>query len=72
MGSAVIGALQNYSPKNQGEEIVKQLFNFEDKGGRLVSLRPEMTPSLARMIGARANGMSKPIRWFSIGENFPL
>lgn len=53
-----------------GEEIVTQLFNFEDRGGRPVTLRPEMTPSLARMIGAKANGMPKPIKWFNISECF--
>lgn len=53
-----------------GEEIVAQLFNFADRGGRLVALRPEMTPSLARMIGARAASLKRPIRWCNIGENF--
>lgn len=67
--SPVLEPLELFTEKS-GEEIVRQLFNFEDKGGRQVSLRPEMTPSLARMVGARANGMAKPIRWFSIGENF--
>ena len=51
-----------------GDEIVRQLFNFTDKGERAVTLRPEMTPTLARMIAARANGLPKPIRWFAIGE----
>ncbi len=40
--------------RKAGEEIVGQLYNFEDKGGRRVALRPEMTPSLARMVMARA------------------
>ena len=65
----VLEPLELFTEKS-GEEIVRQLFNFEDKGGRKVSLRPEMTPSLARMVGARANGMPKPIRWFAIGENY--
>ena len=51
-----------------GEEIVRQLYNFEDKGGRAVSLRPEMTPTLARMAGARAGELRKPVRWFSIPQ----
>ena len=51
-----------------GDEIVRQLFNFTDKGERAVTLRPEMTPTLARMVAARANGLPKPIRWFAIGE----
>ncbi|MDR1817673.1 MAG: histidine--tRNA ligase [Puniceicoccales bacterium] len=56
--------------EKSGEEIVRQLFNFEDKGGRQVTLRPEMTPSLARMVGARANAMRRPVKWFAIGENY--
>jgi histidyl-tRNA synthetase len=53
-----------------GEEIAGQLFNFEDRGGRHVALRPEMTPSLARMVGTRANAMRRPIKWFNISEAF--
>ncbi|MDR2778900.1 MAG: histidine--tRNA ligase [Puniceicoccales bacterium] len=53
-----------------GEEIILQLFNFEDKGGRQVTMRPEMTPSLARMVGTRANTLKRPIKWFSISEMF--
>ena len=56
--------------KKSGEEIVGQLYNFTDKGGREVSLRPEMTPTLARMVGARANALRKPVRWFSIPQLF--
>lgn len=61
--------LELYIEKS-GPEIVGQLFNFEDRGGRAVALRPEMTPSLARLVGARANAMRRPIKWFSIGENY--
>ena len=61
--------LELYIEKS-GEEIVRQLYNFEDKGGRAVALRPEMTPSFARMVGARAGGMRKPIRWFSMPQLF--
>ena len=46
-------SLDLYTAKS-GDEIVNQLYNFMDKGGRAVSLRPEMTPTLARMVGARA------------------
>lgn len=53
-----------------GEEIITQLFNFVDKGGRAVAMRPEMTPSLARMVGSCANAMKRPIKWFNIGEAF--
>jgi histidyl-tRNA synthetase len=61
--------LELYTAKS-GEEIVGQLYNFEDKGGRQVALRPELTPTVARMVAARAGGMKKPIRWFSIGQMF--
>src|SRR5215213_1659178 len=53
-----------------GEEIVGQLYNFKDKGERDVALRPEMTPTLARMVAARAGELRKPIRWFSVPQLF--
>lgn len=56
--------------KKSGEEIVGQLYNFEDKGGRQVALRPEMTPTFARMVAERANALRKPVRWFSIPQLF--
>jgi histidyl-tRNA synthetase len=61
--------LELYTAKS-GAEIVGQLYNFVDKGDREVALRPEMTPTLARMVAARANGLRKPIRWFSIPQLF--
>jgi histidyl-tRNA synthetase len=61
--------LELYTAKS-GDEIVGQLYNFTDKGGREVALRPEMTPTLARMVAARANGLRKPIRWFSVPQLF--
>jgi histidyl-tRNA synthetase len=61
--------LELYTQKS-GEEIVGQLYEFTDKGERRVALRPEMTPSLARMVGARAQALKKPIRWFSIPQLF--
>ena len=54
--------------RKAGEEIVGQLYNFEDKGGRKVALRPEMTPSLARMVMARAGALALPIKWYSIPQ----
>ena len=54
--------------RKQGEDIVKQLYNFKDKGDRKVSLRPEMTPSLARMVMSRAGVLPMPIKWFSIPQ----
>jgi len=53
-----------------GDEIVHQLFNFTDKGERAVSLRPEMTPTLARMAGARHRDYKKPLKWFAIPQLF--
>jgi len=61
--------LELYIEKS-GPEIVQQLYNFTDKGGRAVALRPEMTPTLARMAGARAGGLRKPIKWFTIPQLF--
>jgi histidyl-tRNA synthetase len=53
-----------------GDEIVGQIYAFADKGGREVSLRPEMTPTLARMVGARAGGLPKPIKWYCVPQSF--
>jgi histidyl-tRNA synthetase len=61
--------LELYTAKS-GDEIVRQLYNFRDKGDREVSLRPELTPTVARMVAGRAGGMKKPIRWFSIGQMY--
>ncbi|MBA3644942.1 MAG: histidine--tRNA ligase [Gemmatimonadaceae bacterium] len=61
--------LELYTRKS-GEEIVGQLYNFTDKGDREVALRPEMTPTLARMVAAKANALRKPVRWFSIPQLF--
>lgn len=61
--------LELYTAKS-GDEIVGQLYNFTDKGGREVALRPEMTPTLARMVAEHANGLKKPIRWFSLPQLF--
>ena len=61
--------LELYTRKS-GDEIVTQLYSFVDKGGRDVSLRPEMTPTFARMVAARANALRKPVRWFSIPQLF--
>ena len=61
--------LDLYTAKS-GQEIVGQLYNFRDKGDREVALRPEMTPTLARMVAARAGELKRPIRWFSIPQLF--
>jgi len=49
-----------------GAEIVEQLFSFTDRGGRNLAIRPEITPSLARMVNARVNSLPRPIKWFSV------
>lgn len=56
--------------RKSGEEIVKQLFHFTDAGGREVALRPETTPSLARMAAAKHKELRKPIKWYQIGSCF--
>ncbi|HEX3856096.1 MAG TPA: histidine--tRNA ligase [Verrucomicrobiae bacterium] len=53
-----------------GEEIVGQLYNFTDKGERAISLRPEMTPTLARMVAAHERNYKKPIKWFALPQLF--
>ena len=64
-----IEELELYTKKS-GDEIVDQLYNFTDKGDRNVSLRPEMTPTLARMAAAHTRNYKKPIKWFSIPQLF--
>src|SRR5215471_152270 len=56
--------------KKSGAEIVEQLFNFIDKGEREVALRPELTPTLARVVAAHEREFKKPLKWFSIGQFF--
>ncbi len=65
----ILEPLELYTAKS-GAEIVGQLYNFRDKGEREIALRPELTPTVARMVAARAGGMKKPIRWFSIGPMY--
>jgi histidyl-tRNA synthetase len=56
--------------KKSGAEIVEQLFNFTDKGEREVALRPELTPTLARVVASHEREFKKPLKWFSIGQFF--
>ncbi len=63
----VLEPLDLYRAKS-GDEIEGQLFNFTDKGGREVALRPEMTPTVCRLVGAKAGSLKRPIKWFSIAE----
>ena len=61
--------LELYKLKS-GDELVEQMFNFVDKGERAVSMRPEMTPTLARMIAAHERAYKKPIKWFALPQLF--
>lgn len=61
--------LELYTTKS-GEEIIGQLYNFNDKGQREIALRPEMTPTLARMVAAHERNYKKPIKWFAIPQLF--
>jgi histidyl-tRNA synthetase len=56
--------------KKSGDEITSQLFNFVDKGGREIALRPEVTPTLARLVAERQRHYTKPMKWFQIGSCF--
>ncbi len=62
-------SLELFTTKS-GEEIVGQLYNFTDKGERNISLRPEMTPTLARMVAAHERNYKKPIKWFAVPQLF--
>jgi len=53
-----------------GDEIVEQLFSLTDRGGRDLALRPEMTPTLARMVNQQINSLPRPIKWFSVPRLF--
>lgn len=63
----ILEPLDLYKRKS-GDEIEAQLFSFTDKGGREVALRPEMTPTVCRLVGAKASALKRPIKWFSIAE----
>jgi len=59
-----------YEKKTSEEIVSEQTYTFEDRGGRRVTLRPEMTPTLARMVAGRRRELPAPLRWFSIGNRF--
>jgi histidyl-tRNA synthetase len=65
----ILEHLQMYTQKS-GDEIVEQLFSLTDRGGRDLALRPEITPTLARMVNQRINSLPKPIKWFSVPRLF--
>lgn len=58
--------LELYASKSSEEIVSEQLYSFDDRGGRKVGIRPEMTPTLARMVASRARELVRPIRWYSI------
>ena len=64
VGTPALERTQLYVDKS-GEEIVEELYAFEDKGGREVSLTPELTPTVARMVVAKQQALAKPVKWFS-------
>ncbi|WP_225335146.1 histidine--tRNA ligase [Halomicrobium urmianum] len=64
IGTPALEQTQMYVDKS-GEEIVEELYSFEDKGGRDVALTPELTPTVARMVVAKQQELSKPIKWYS-------
>ena len=68
----MLESLDIYAAKS-GEEIAnKQTYNFTDRGDRMVAIRPEMTPTVARMVAGKMNDLNFPLRWFSIPNNNEL
>ena len=65
----ILEATELYTKKS-GPEIIQQLFHFVDKGERDIALRPELTPTLARVVAAHEREFRKPLKWFSIGQFF--
>src|SRR5438309_3903370 len=65
----VLEPTDQYTKKSR-TEIVDQLFNFTDKGEREVAMRPELTPTLARVVAVHEREFKKPLKWFSIGQFF--
>lgn len=69
-GASVLESLSLYQSKTSEEIVNEQIYSFEDRGGREVALRPEMTPTVARMIAAKIQELPSPIRWYSIPNLF--
>lgn len=69
-GASVLEPLQLYKSKSSEEIVSEQIYSFSDRGGRDVALRPEMTPTVARMIAAKIQELPAPIRWYSIPNLF--
>ena len=71
MDGPVLESMELYAKKNEsGAEILGQLYNFKDRGERDVAMRPEMTPTLARMVIAKERAYRKPLKWFSTANFF--
>ncbi len=68
--ASILESTDLYRAKSGEELINEQVYTFTDRGGREVTLRPEMTPSLARMIAKGRNELVMPTRWFNIGNHF--
>jgi len=69
-GASILEPLQLYRSKSSEEIVNEQIYSFTDRGGREVALRPEMTPTVARMIAAKIQELPAPIRWYSIANFF--
>src|SRR5512136_412577 len=65
----ILEYLDMYQIKS-GDEIVEQLFSLQDRGGRSLAIRPEITPTLARMVNQQINSLPRPIKWFSVPRLF--
>ena len=62
----MLESLDLYAAKSGQEIVNEQTYNFTDRGGRHLAVRPEMTPTVARMVAARMNDLNMPLKWFSI------
>ena len=69
-GASILEPAELYKNKTSQEIVNEQMFTFIDRGGREVALRPEMTPTLARMVAARRKSLKFPLRWYSIPNVF--
>jgi histidyl-tRNA synthetase len=68
--ASVLEPTELYTAKSSDEIVREQTYTFEDRGGRSVTLRPEMTPTVARMVGARRRDLGMPLRLYSIPNLF--
>ena len=66
----IVETLDLYAAKSGEELVKKQAFTLTDKSGKILALRPEMTPTLARMVAQKAGGLIFPVKWFSFGPRF--